>query len=259
MEYIERAVRKVVVTIFNNRVPVRAPVINIDTEVPKTMHFVYGLWDSDEIPSVFLRNIDLWLSQGWKIKLWGRGEVEDLLKRYPDVEGVYYSLSRNIQRADLARYIIVYDQGGFYSDCDCSPKRFSLMNMLMANSKSTSFFFIEDYLAKKIVESRSNHFMRKVIPEFNRQKICNYLFGAVAGCEIVKKCINESVRRCQLFNNEFIDDLGVIITTGPEVTTDIIQDNRDKVLVKDNTYFCDHGCSGAWRNGGCNEILVDSN
>ena len=47
-----------------------------------TAHFVYGLWDNGNIPEKFLNTMKLWEQQGWKVKLWNRDMVNELLDKF---------------------------------------------------------------------------------------------------------------------------------------------------------------------------------
>lgn len=256
VKYMEKAIRKVIVIIFRCRIPVESVEIHTAGNIPPVANFVYGLWDEGELPEEFSRNINLWRRQGWEIRVWRRLDIDKLLNKYPEIERAYRKVERNVQRADIARYLIIYDQGGFYMDCDCSPRCFSLLRFLQRKNSLQSMFFIEDELTRRQVESRSCHPVRKIFPEIFREKISNFIFGASSGNEIIKKCLDESVRRSSMLSGMVIDDLGVLVTTGPEVTTDMVQANRFSSSVFNHQYFCMHDCTGTWRNNQCTQTAL---
>ncbi len=90
-----------------------------NSEIPKMLHRTL-LWDN-EIPSSVKNTYDTFNTQneqnGWKIKLWRSDEVKELMNKYNLLE-IYNSYKLKIQKADLARYVIIYDQGGCYCDFD---------------------------------------------------------------------------------------------------------------------------------------------
>lgn len=244
----EKYIRKAITLATLGRVPVSPPSQQVETRIPQVAHFVFGLWSDGPLPPNYQITLDNWEKQGWTARLWGPKEVNELLARYPDAKRVYDQVPRNVQRADIARYVIILDQGGFYMDCDAGPKHFSLLNFLQKKKDASAVYFIEEVLVQKWIDFRSNHFMREQIPEKHQQKICNYLFGSEAGNSVTKAVLDEALRRCEMFAGKEIDDLGVLTTTGPEVTTDIIQSRRNDVIIRHSNYFCDHGRTGTWRD-----------
>ncbi|MDM3870633.1 glycosyltransferase [Porticoccus sp. W117] len=248
MNFIKKLIRKLILLSTCNRIPLKPPAKRVATKIPQRAHFIFGLWSDDPLPPEFQQTIDRWQRQGWEAKLWGRSEVEALIAKYPEVEAVYRQVPRDVQRADIARYLIVWEHGGFYMDCDAGPIHFSLLNFLQKKKEAEAVYFIEEVLAQKWIDWRSQHHMRQQIPEKHPEKICNYLFGSVSGHAVIRACLDEALRRCNLFAGQDIDDLGVLTTTGPEVTTDVVQSRRGEVVVRHSKYFCDHGRTGTWRN-----------
>ena len=87
------------------------------------VHQVYlnydGFWCD-----IFQQSTDSWQNTGADYKLWGNKEISDLLrkKKYSKIKKLYYSLKLPIQKVDLIRWTIVYDQGGLYCDLDVVNK-----------------------------------------------------------------------------------------------------------------------------------------
>lgn len=244
----EKIIRKLITLALLGRIPLKPPGKRVETRVPQLAHFVFGLWSDGPLPADYQATLDKWEQQGWTVRLWNRSDVEELLTRYPDVKAIYDQVPRNVQRADLARYVIILDQGGFYMDCDAGPKHFSLLNFVQKQKDAGAFFFVEEILAQKWIDWRSKHYMREHIPEKYPEKICNFLFGSEAGHPATQAILDEALRRCNMFLGQEVDDLGVLTTTGPEVTTDVIQERREQVVLRHNAYYCDHGRTGTWRD-----------
>jgi len=82
------------------------------------IHQIYldydGFW-----PDIFQESKDSWSSiPNTEYKLWSSEDIEELVKKYPDMGELYHRVQYPIQRVDLARWIIIYDQGGLYADLD---------------------------------------------------------------------------------------------------------------------------------------------
>ena len=78
----------------------------------ETAHFVYGLWDTSPMPIEFRQNMEKWKKQGWIVKLWDKPMVDELLLKYPEYSKVVSTFKRKVQIADLARLLILFDEGG---------------------------------------------------------------------------------------------------------------------------------------------------
>lgn len=54
-------------------------------------------------------------------KLWREDDIDELLTKYPEYRKFYNEFRHPIQKVDFIRYLILYDQGGIYVDCDVCP------------------------------------------------------------------------------------------------------------------------------------------
>ena len=54
-------------------------------------------------------------------KLWREPDIDTLLLKYTQFRKLYDNFKQPIQRVDFIRYLILYDQGGIYIDCDIHP------------------------------------------------------------------------------------------------------------------------------------------
>ncbi len=54
-------------------------------------------------------------------KLWRETECNNLINKYPHFKELYENFREEIQRVDFIRYLILYDEGGIYLDCDVAP------------------------------------------------------------------------------------------------------------------------------------------
>lgn len=95
--------------------------------IPKVIHQVYignYLGDEEKVTKKSMR----WLwkryyeGRGWKLKLWKSTDIEELISsEYPWLLSLYEGYMFNTQRADIARYLLVYHYGGVYVDLDAGP------------------------------------------------------------------------------------------------------------------------------------------
>lgn len=63
----------------------------------------------------------------YTVKLWTDADIEILIRtHYPWLWQLYRSYPYNIQRADVARYVILHHEGGIYADLDAHPGELDL-------------------------------------------------------------------------------------------------------------------------------------
>tara|TARA_R110001599_G_scaffold342117_1_gene563575 strand:+ start:314 stop:1291 length:978 start_codon:yes stop_codon:yes gene_type:complete len=92
------------------------------------VHQVYGVFDDgvpiEDIPT-FHKQVEktkqYCLTNDIIYKMWGKQEADELINKYPEYKKLYENFRFPIQKADFIRYLILYDQGGVYIDCDIAP------------------------------------------------------------------------------------------------------------------------------------------
>ena len=67
------------------------------------------------------RTFDYCVKYGIDYKLWGWDDMEALIDKYPQYRELWDNFRVPVQRADFIRYLILYDEGGIYVDCDVCP------------------------------------------------------------------------------------------------------------------------------------------
>jgi len=93
--------------------------------IPSVMHQLFGFWDTTPMPSAWLQNHQWWEAThpDFTIKLWNREMCEALLEVHtPDWLPWFRQLPK-IQQADVARYLILIHEGGWYADLDCTMRK----------------------------------------------------------------------------------------------------------------------------------------
>lgn len=213
---------------------------------PLTAHFIYGLWDTKPMKESFVKNIRQWSDQGWKVKQWDKQMVETLIHdHFPQYEQFYHSLPRGAQKADFARYLIVYLEGHFYFDLDCMPKNSKQLLDKIRLPLDRMYTFIETTITKEYaMKMAKKHKIRNGVPE-RLQRLANYAFGAPAKHPALLKVIQLAVERCTT-NPEISDDYAVIWSTGPDVVSEALADETEHIERWDHSEWFTHQCAHTW-------------
>ncbi len=153
-------------------------------QIPKIIH---QIWLGSSLPDKYKTWQQSWKEchPDWEYKLWTDKDIEEfgLVNKYWYDKAVNYA-----QKADIARYEILYREGGLYVDTD-----FECLYAFDIFHHSYDFYV-------GIMQWKS---------EF---RLCNALIGSVPGHPILRRCI-ETMN----LNNEYDTDLrqNITYTTGP--------------------------------------------
>jgi mannosyltransferase OCH1-like enzyme len=126
---------------------------SVPHSIPRVIHQTWKSSNLSEYPGY--NSHELWKyryeHRGYQIRLWTDEDIEELIvTRYPDLHQYYHQFPYGIQRADVARYLILYHEGGFYCDLDVFP------NALFINHFK-SFHLIIPFSTDS--HTLSNHFL----------------------------------------------------------------------------------------------------
>ena len=217
--------------------------------IPRVAHFVFGLWDSTPPPEPFLQTMGFWRQQGWQVRLWGRQEVEALIAEVPRIAQLCQSFRRRVQVADLARYLILLREGGFYFDGDCVPGPQSLLRRVSDDSGAEAFVFVENVQPPSWPPQTAVLFpIRLGIPE-HPERLGNCAMGAVAGHPTLTEILRLAVQRSEREPGRDTD-YDILYKTGPDCVTDALQPVRQtypELRILDHTPFMTHLMAGGWR------------
>jgi mannosyltransferase OCH1-like enzyme len=168
--------------------------------IPKIIH---QTWKNHEIPNkwkAYQQKVKQ-LHPDWEYRLWTDDDNDLFVKtEYPEFYNTYIGFSKNIMRADVIRYLIMYKIGGLYLDLDYEMLMpFDLLNETLVLPKNRSISEGDDY-----------------------DGIGNCIFASAPGHEFWKDVINE------LQNNPpVIDNYNEVIdATGPMLLTRIFFSNK---------------------------------
>lgn len=177
------------------------PVAGQPTRIPKKLH---QTWKSTDLSTYPLNaTYDAWkrtLPAGFEIRLWTDLEVEDLIKaKYPFLLPTFKGYPYNIQRADMARYVILHHEGGIYADLDCAPNRLPVTQLLSA----------------QLV----------VVATWQEQGLSNHFLAAEKNSGILEKALLEAKRHDRWIALPY---LRVFASTGPLFLTTIIREYQEE-------------------------------
>lgn len=218
----------------------------------RVLRQIYGLWNTiDEMPDFMIKlkenNAEKCFS--FRSELLGK---EDILKLVDeDIWGVLSEkINRRVVLADIARYYMMWKQGGFYLDMDIRVNT-NLDNIVKENIDKgyTMILFTEhdkcDHLHMGIRENTKH-----------TRRIYNCMFWSEEGNSFWKKCIDLTVKRCkQLIDDEVkMTDEDVLWASGPDVITTIYNEeynNYSKIKVynaNESDKLLTHLNAGTWRS-----------
>ena len=96
--------------------------------IPRIINQVYGVFnDGKSIESIPIFHQQVSKTKQYCqtndiiYKMWGNQECNELINKYPQYKDLYENFRFPIQKADFIRYLILYDEGGIYVDCDVAP------------------------------------------------------------------------------------------------------------------------------------------
>ena len=115
---------------------------NLDT-ITKIIHRTL-LWDK-EIPENIIETVNEVheKNKDWKVKLWRDDDVRKIAKKL-NLLNLYDNYKKKIQKADLARLLIIYECGGCYLDFDAIPnKNLTNYSELLEKSNKTLSCVVE--------------------------------------------------------------------------------------------------------------------
>jgi len=162
-----------------------------NTELDKNVKFALNSWEK--------------MNKNYIIKHWNLNSIREYLKKL-DSNLLYYfdKIKAYAGKADFFRYIIIYNEGGWYSDFKQVCLQNGILDKLNNSKRSNIVLFKEAYLAN-YTDNIFNLFNYK-----NNFCILNSFFGAVKHNII----LNEAIYMCihniknEIYKNNFLSMLG---------------------------------------------------
>lgn len=112
--------------------------INLNETSSSIPRIIHQMWKNDKLSTYPINNSHSeWkrLYPNYKIILWTDEDLNKLISKseYKYLYDTYYSYKYSIQRADLARLIVLHNQGGIYADLDVFPCSKSIEKLRLLN------------------------------------------------------------------------------------------------------------------------------
>ena len=161
----------------------------------------------------------------------------------PNLKDLWSKIPWWIVKADLARLLYVYVNGGYYFDADCLVKK-----NLLPLTKKQMIVFVEKKLSttNKLGPREKKSSDRKL-------RIANFAFGSgIKQHPFLKRVIDECLNRLSSFLEESpkdISEIDIVWLCGPDVITSVYHDYKDLhpnlTLLEKN--YLNHKSYGSWR------------
>ncbi|CAG8899416.1 unnamed protein product [Penicillium egyptiacum] len=210
----------------------------IDSEIPNIVHQLWKTTNLQEYPTKMKASHESWKTifepQNYTVKLWTDDDVLKLIKaKYAWLLPTYMGYPYNIQRADIARLLIVYTEGGIYADLDVFPRSAERIQCLQ-------------HLGLQAIFS----------PTAGTLGLSNHFFMAERGSPILQWVLYEVKRRGLVSRRIVLPYLQVFWSTGPMMLTAAFREYawiygtlRDNIGLMDERYggaVIGHAAGRSW-------------
>lgn len=137
------------------------------------------------------------VNPAWRVKLWREENIKALwFEKFPQYKDVW-GKTKPIQRADIARLMILYVFGGMYADLDCIPSK-PIDDIFDAEGfrfiMHDTVVCIEDDKSPVELAHTAHWPIRKGIPEFHR-RIANYVMWSKPAAKVIDDALKLAVHR----------------------------------------------------------------
>ena len=205
--------------------------------------FMWGLWDAAPFP--FEEKLArIRRDYGYDCKVLSAADVEAAVAEYATkwnaaVAPCYQSMRRNVCRADLGRYLLIFLRGGLYLDHDVQLLR----PLRESEWQSAGGVWVLEKRADP--SSLGPRELREPVGE----RIANYAFGSavpfLAGLHfIIEECIK---RVREIGHLQVWSDSDVLWVTGPDVVSVVRSRHGAPTFSQPLEDFCSHSEAGTWR------------
>ncbi|KAJ5416450.1 hypothetical protein N7491_011352 [Penicillium cf. griseofulvum] len=175
------------------------------TAVPQIPNVVHQIWKTNDLRTYSTQinaSRDWWehtlVPLNYTIKLWTDEAILQLInQKYPWLLSTYKAYPQNIQRADMARLVVIHAEGGIYADLDVYPTSSTQIQCLQSLNLEAIF-----------------------APTSGTRGLSNHFFMAEAGSPFLQWALYEGKRRGGATSRFIpIPYLQVFWSTGPTMVT----------------------------------------
>lgn len=222
-----------------------------------TLRYMWGLWDNTPLPQNYVKQQDKNknILKGSKKHTYFKKDIEELVLKYSneidhDFYNIYNSIKRNVTKADIGRYLLIYYYGGVYIDNDIDIlSDFSMSDLKNYNN---GVWYTEKIANIQDLGSKE---------EKNPVRIANYIIASLyPKNEILLDIIKESSKRIKsLQSQELWNDSDVLWCAGPDVVTTILTHTQKRYYIlydlEKSKNIILHKSEGTWRLKKINNII----
>jgi mannosyltransferase OCH1-like enzyme len=186
------------------------------------------------------------LHPDWDYRLWTDADNQALVEeRMPAIVPSFRSLPLNIMRADLIRYVIMYQMGGLYFDFDyefLKPFSYQERDIVVPRESDDG---AQPFLGNSVLASRAGHpFWRAVLADFQER------FGTIDHDPTEEDILNLTGPGLltRVYLKDFQGDADFFIPRRAEFNPPIPgTDAEYRSLLSAGVAFGIHHCHGTWR------------
>jgi len=170
--------------------------------IPNIIHQVWRSNDTSTYSTVLDASRDSWVAMfeplNYTVKLWTDDDIATLVKtKYSWLQSTFEGYPQNIQRADIARLLVVHAEGGIYADLDVYPTSSEQIHCLQQRGLQAIF-----------------------APTGGTAGLSNHFFMASRGSAFLQWALYEAKRRGGASSRRiFLPYLQVFWSTGPLMLT----------------------------------------
>ena len=161
----------------------------------------------------------------------GPKEIEPLLPLFPDVQKQWNTIPHWVIKADIARLLYIYENGGVYLDCDCLVQQQLPKEPWVCVEKIVPVHMLGPKESK-----HPSHSMR----------IANYAFGFPRHHPLLKDALEECAIRLSSLEDASAEN--ILWVCGPDVITTVYHRSEEKrKIALLNQNYIKHLAVGSWR------------
>jgi mannosyltransferase OCH1-like enzyme len=167
---------------------------------------IYLYWDSEDIPQEILNNVHLMqkFNPEFNVQICGDFKINSYKHKYPDLLKLYNKISIAAIKSDIARCILLYENGGVWLDCHCVINK-NTMNIIynvykdydfcmtrFRNNLKTSCLVAkkECNLLKKVLIDLENRLQRHYNKEIKQEEYIPYNAFKITGVPVFSDRLN---------------------------------------------------------------------
>lgn len=173
--------------------------------------------------------------------------LDTVADTFPELAELYTLIPEWVTKTDIGRVLVVYCNGGMYSDADCF-----IQKPFNRHTEKHNVLLFTEHLCNSVEDLGPRECKN---PE-NVHRIANFCFGSKRAKhpffkEVLEECIRRLDQLLRIEKKTTFEQSDVLWTCGPDVITTVYhrsKQNYTDVYVYDRT-FLRHKCYGSWRNG----------